>query len=176
MKKYPLYIIIFLLVVSGFFIYNSMTLVREVKYLKKELKETNEGYDNNIQYAISLEDSIAGFKKTLDSIQSNDRFSITGNAKSRAYLEQTFNTSKNWQNYIKEKLLKTNDLQQGDNPLIPYAGMSGAMRFDDAKVLNHRWLIAHFTDGEYQGEAIVRYDIDKNGHITFKVLDQTLYK
>ena len=176
MKKYSLYILAFLFVISGYFIYNSYSLIRDVKALKKELKETNESYDGNIQYAIQLEDSITGFKKAIDSLQAGDRFSLAGNPKSNAYLNQSFNSNKDWNAYIVEKLLKTNDLQNGDNPLIPYAGMAGAMRFDDAKVLNHRWMIAHFTDGTYQGELILRYDIDNNKKLTFKVLDQTLYK
>jgi hypothetical protein len=176
MKKYALYIILFLFIVSGYFMYNSYQLIKDNQALKKELKETNEGYDNNIQYAIQLEDSIKQFKHSIDSLQHSDRFSIAGNLKANAYLDETFNDHKDWQNYIKGNLLKTNDLQQGDNPLIPFAGMAGAMQFDDVKVLNHRWLIAHFTDGTYQGEVIIRYDIDKNGKLHYKVLDQTLYK
>ncbi len=176
MKKISLYFIIFLVIVSGYFIYNSFHLVRDLNTLKNQLKETNEGYDNNIQYAISLEDSISRFKAQIDSLLSADRFSVSGNFKSQAYLNQATNTQKDWQNYLKNKLLQTNQKQKGDNPLIPYAGMAGIMQFDDAKVLNHRWMIAHFTDGTYQGEAIIRYDIDSKGHVHFKVLDQTLYK
>ncbi len=176
MKKKSLYIIVFLLIVSGYFIYNSYNLIKDLKTTEKTLKETNEGYDNNIQYAIQLEDSISGFKNIIDSLQNGDRFSLPGNPKSNAYLNQTFNKEQNWDIYLKDKLLKTNDKQTGDNPIIPYAGMAGAMQIDDAKVLNHRWIIAHFTDGSYQGEMLVRYDIDKNGHINFRVLDQTLYK
>ncbi len=176
MKKYANYIIVFLLIVSGYFIYNSFHLIKEVKILRKELKETNEGYDNNIQYAITLEDSITRFKAKIDSMLSADRFSIGGNLKSQAYLNQTMNIQKDWQDFLKNKLLQTNQKQKGDNPLVPFAGMAGVMRFDDAKVLNHRWMIAHFTDGTYQGEAIIRYDIDNKGRVRFKVLDQTLYK
>jgi len=176
MKKLSIYLIVFLLIVSGYFIYNSYNLIKDTKGLKKELKLTNESYDNNIQYAISLEDSINSFKNYIDSLQSSDRFSLSGNPKSKAYLNQTFSKEQNWDVFLTKKLLKTNEAQTGDNPLIPYAGMAGAMQIDDAKVLNHRWIIAHFTDGSYQGEMLVRYDIDKNEHINFKVLDQTLYK
>jgi len=176
MKKYIWYILAILIVISGYFIYNSFHLIKDIKHLKNELKLTNESYDNNIQYAISLEDSIKDFKMTIDSIKAGDRFSLPGNPKSNAYLNQTFKTEKNWNDYLKNELIKTNDNQNGDNPLIPFAGMAGAMRFDDAKVLNHRWIIAHFSDGEYQGEVVVRYDIDKQGKISFKILDQTLYK
>jgi len=176
MKKYSLYIILFLLIVSGYFIYNSYQLIKENHSLQKELKETNEGYDNNIQYAITLEDSIKSYQKTLDSLQKGDRFSLAGNPKAVAYLNDNHLNIDNWDKYITQELLKTNDLQTGDNPLIPFAGMAGAMRFDDVKILNHHWLIAHFTDGEYQGEVLMRYDIDKKGKIHFKALDQTLYK
>ncbi|HFX17839.1 MAG TPA: hypothetical protein ENK64_01690 [Flavobacteriales bacterium] len=176
MKKSILYLLVFLLVVSSYFAYNSYKLIQTNKALKQELQETNEGYDQNIQYAIQLEDSISGLKKQIDSLLQSDRFSLQGNHKAQAYLNEAFDDEQNWSDYIKRALLQTNDLQKGDNPLIPYAGMEGPMRFDAIKILNHKWLIAHFTDGAYQGEVLIRYDIDKNGKLHFKVLDQTLYK
>ena len=176
MKKVCISFVIFMLVLSSYLIYNCRQKTIKEQKLQKELKETNEGYDNNIQYAIHLEDSIKSLKHTIDSLHQKDRFSLAGNPKAMAYLNQAFETEKNWPAYLKTLLLKTNKTQKGDNPLIPFAGMAGNMRFDDVKVLNHRWIIAHFTDGTYQGSLILRYDIDQNGQVKFKILDQTLYK
>ncbi len=152
-----------------------MTLVKDVKNLKKELKETNEGYDNNIQYAISLEDSISKMQKVIRLLKESDSFSLAGNKKALDYFQKSFpDEDKNWEKYILDQLFKTNKKAK-DNPLIPFAGMEGNMEIDRAKVLNNRWILAHFTDGKYQGEMIVRYDIENNGKIKFKVLDETLY-
>ncbi len=176
MKKIMPYLLVFLLGLSSYLIYSYRHLINAQHKLQIELNETNEGYDNNIQYAIQLEDSITNLKKVIDSLQQTDYFSLEGNKKSQAYLNEAFETEKKWSEYIKIQLLKTNKNKKGDNPLIPFAGMDGPMRIDKLKVLNHRWIIAHFTDGTYQGSIILRYDINPDGQIIFKVLDQTLYK
>ncbi len=173
MKKLSLYIIVFLAIVSGFFIYNSFRLIKENTALKKELKETNAGYDNNIQYAIKLEDSITGFQKKVKELQAEDKFSLQGNPKAAKYLSD-IDDQTDWQKYIIDTLLKTNETE-GNNPLIPFDGMAGKMKITQAKILNNRWIIARFSDGTYSGEMLLRYDINKDKSIDFKVLDQTLF-
>ena len=173
MKNRQLYLIVFLGIVSGFFMYNSYRLIKENTALKKELKETNEGYDNNIQYAIKLEDSISGFQKQVKELRAADKFSLKGNPKADKYLNDIDNQT-NWQKYIIDTLMKTNETE-GNNPLVPFDGMAGAMKITEAKVLNNRWIIARFSDGTYSGEMLLRYDINKDKSIDFKVLDQTLY-
>ncbi len=173
MKKWALYLIVFLGIVSGFFMYNSYRLIKENIALKKELKETNEGYDNNIQYAIKLEDSISGFQKQIKDLQAADKFSLTGNPKAAKYLSD-IDDQTDWQKYVIDTLMKTNNMK-GNNPLVPFDGMAGAMKIIDAKVLNNRWIIARFSDGTYSGEMLLRYDINKDKSIDFKVLDQTLF-
>ena len=173
MKKYALYIIVFLLVVSGFFIYNSNKLVKEVNRLKQENKEINEGYDNNIQYAIHLEDSIGNLHQEINKLHAADKFSLSGNSEALNYLKQ-IDAYKNWNNYIIDQLMATNPPGK-NNKLIPFDGMAGNMHIDNAKILNNRWIIARFSDGTYTGEMILRYDLNQNNQIEFKVLDQTLF-
>jgi len=173
MKNRQLYVIVFLGIVSAFFMYNSYKLIKENNALKKELKETNEGYDNNIQYAIKLEDSITGFQNQVKELQAADKFSLTGNPKAGKYLSD-IDDQIDWQKYIIDTLMKTNETE-GNNPLVPFDGMAGAMKITEAKILNNRWIIARFSDGTYTGEMLLRYDINKDKSIDFKVLDQTLF-
>ena len=173
MKKYALYIIVFLIVVSGFFIYNSNKLVKEVNRLKQENKEINEGYDNNIQYAIRLEDSISDLHQVINKLRTADKFSLAGNPKAHNYLKE-IDADIDWEKYITGQLMATN-IPGKNNKLVPFDGMAGKMQIDNVKILDNRWIMAHFTDGTYTGEMILRYDIDKNNHIKFKVLDQTLF-
>ncbi len=172
-KKISLYLIVFLATVSAMFIYNSYKLVKEKNKIKQKLKDTNELYDANIQYNIKLEDSIANYQKYVEKLQAEDKFSLNGNPKAQNYL-QAINPDKNWNKYIIEKILATNKKQTGDNKLIPFAGMAGAMQIDRVKILNNKWLIAHFTDGTYEGEMLVKYFVNKNGSIDFEVLESTL--
>ncbi len=173
MKKWQLYLIVFLSIVSAFFMYNSYKLIKENTALKKELKETNEGYDRNIEYAIKLEDSIVGFQNKINELEAADKFSLQGNEKAAQYLND-IDEQTDWQKFIIDTLMKTNEVE-GNNPLVPFDGMAGAMKITDAKILNNRWIIARFSDGTYTGEMLLRYDINKDKSIDFKVLDQTLF-
>ncbi|MBL7473456.1 hydrolase [Robertkochia sediminum] len=77
--------------------------------------------------------------------------------------------------YIADKLLETNE-QNGDNPLVPYEGMSGSsMKINKIKVLNHRWIIADFSDGKYWGEVLVEYFINDDMSIDFTTIAHLLY-
>jgi len=165
MKKLYPYLIVFLLIVSGYFLFQTYQLIQENK-------EINEGYDNNIQYAISLEDSIVNLSNKLKKLQEADRFSLQGNENAQVYLENALQ-GENAEKYITDKLFQTNP-KKGNNPLIPFEGMEGDMKIDRIKILNNRWIIAHFTDGKYTGEMLIRYDINPDKSIDFTVIDQTL--
>jgi len=86
MKKYTIYLLVFLLVVASFFVYNSYKIIQDSNKLKQELIEVNQGYDNNIQYAAQLEDSIGGLHQKM--IES-DKFSYKGNPKVAEYFKQS---------------------------------------------------------------------------------------
>ena len=43
------------------------------------------------------------------------------------------------------------------------------------KLLNHRWIICDFSDGLDWGELLLRYDLNDDKTLSFKVFDQTLY-
>ena len=43
------------------------------------------------------------------------------------------------------------------------------------KVLNHKWLIADFSDGTNWGELFVAFNIDQSGKINFELKEHFLY-
>lgn len=76
--------------------------------------------------------------------------------------------------YIADKLLETNETK-GDNPLVPYEGMENNFKINKIKVLNHRWIIADFSDGKYWGELFIRYDLKDDLSIDFSLVEHLLY-
>lgn len=77
--------------------------------------------------------------------------------------------------YIADKLLETNETK-GDNPLVPYEGMSGSsMKINKIKVLNHRWIIADFSDGKYWGEVLIAYYLNDDRSVDFETIGHLLY-
>jgi len=76
--------------------------------------------------------------------------------------------------YIADKLLETNE-QKGDNPLVPYEGMDSDFKINKIKILNHKWIIADFSDGKFWGELIIQYELNENLSADFTLKDHLLY-
>lgn len=76
--------------------------------------------------------------------------------------------------YISDKLLETNE-QRGDNPLVPYEGMENDFKINKIKVLNHKWIVADFSDGKFWGELFIRYELKDDLGVDFTLLDHLLY-
>ena len=77
--------------------------------------------------------------------------------------------------YVKEKLIEFNDNPKGN----PYTGQDqiGVQKFiiNKAKILNHRWIIADYNDGEYWGEVLLKYFINEDESVSFEVIQSVLY-
>ncbi|WP_310380291.1 hypothetical protein [Flavobacterium sp.] len=77
---------------------------------------------------------------------------------------------------VTEKLLDFNSYPKGN----PYVGQDqiGANKFviNKVKILNHRWIIADFSDGEYWGEVLLKYFVNDDESITFEVNQSLLYQ
>lgn len=70
---------------------------------------------------------------------------------------------------LKEALLKFNENPNGN----PYTGQKkfGLNKFtiNKIKVINHRWIIADFSDGENCGEVLLKYFVKENNTFTFEI-------
>lgn len=78
--------------------------------------------------------------------------------------------------YVKEKLMDLNENPKGN----PYTGQDqiGPQKFiiNRAKVLNHRWIIADYSDGEYWGEVLLKYFINDDETVSFETIQSVLYQ
>jgi hypothetical protein len=77
---------------------------------------------------------------------------------------------------VKESLMEMNANPKGN----PYIGQDqiGAQKFiiNKIKVINHRWLIADFSDGEYWGEVLIKYFVNDDETIAFETMNTILYQ
>ena len=90
------------------------------------------------------------------------------------YLERLGFEAEAVQQQVAEAIYEQNG-QTGDNPLIPYEGLEGAMKINTIFFLNHRWIIADFTDGTYWGEMLLSYIFDENNQLQIDVVSSVLY-
>ena len=78
--------------------------------------------------------------------------------------------------FVKEQLLNYNDSPKGN----PYTGQDQITQqkfiINKIKILNHRWIIADYSDGEYWGEAMIKYFLNDDGTISFETFQSILYQ
>jgi hypothetical protein len=77
--------------------------------------------------------------------------------------------------FIKDELYKLNEVK-GEHPIIPYASSEGRkMLINTVKMLNHKWIIADFSDGEFWGELFLTYEITEDKELKFNLVEYFLY-
>lgn len=123
-----------------------------------------------------LKDSLAIANESL--LRSN-YFALENNDNAKNYFESTSEKPINFEKfipYVTDCLLEFNSNLKGN----PYTGQEqiSANKFviNKVKVLNHRWIIADFSDGEYWGEVVLKYFINENQTLSFEVSESILYQ
>ena len=105
-------------------------------------------------------------------------FSLENNQKAQNY----FTSNPDQKNYIttlipslKEALLKFNENPNGN----PYTSQKklGLNKFtiNKIKVINHRWIIADFSDGKNYGEVLLKYFVKENNNFTFEINQSLMF-
>lgn len=132
------------------------------------------------QLAFERNNSKAELKVLRDSlnlisskISDADYFSLEQNQHAQDYFEKY-----NIQQLIpqvKEALLSYNDDPKGNI----YTGQDkiGEQKFiiNKIKILNHRWIIADYSNGQLWGDVIIKYFVEDDGKISFQTMDSFLY-
>ncbi|MDG2432702.1 hypothetical protein [Flavobacterium sp.] len=143
-------------------------------FLSKQVEFEQNLFDKTTK---RLKDSLASVTTKLNDA---NYFSLEKNENAQNYFESG-NSKKVIQYeklipFVTEKLLDLNSNPKGN----PYVGQDqiGTNKFiiNKVKVLNHRWIIADFSDGEYWGEVLLKYFVNDDETITFEVNQSLLYQ
>ncbi|QWX85421.1 hydrolase [Cellulophaga sp. HaHaR_3_176] len=154
-----LYLFIFASLIALYQFVSANTMVEE------NTKTINTLHDDKLV----LQDSIKNLHLKMLEIE---YFSLNNNDDALAYYEHLNLT--NPTSYITDKLLETNE-GKGDNPLVPYEGMEGKFKINKIKVLNHKWIVADFSDGKYWGDLLIKYELKDDLGVDFSLTDHLLY-
>lgn len=151
------------------FIFAALIALYQFVSANNMVKDKNGKIENLEKDITQMQDSIQKLNLKVLDVQ---YFTLDNNDDALAYydhlkLEQT-------SRYIEDKLLETNE-SKGDNPLVPYEGMEGDFKINKIKTLNHKWIIADFSDGQYWGEVLIKYDLKDDTSVDFTLLDHLLY-
>ncbi|SEF85458.1 hypothetical protein [Flavobacterium urumqiense] len=163
-RSLMLYLIILIVLMN---IYTYMFLSKEVAFEQ----------DRYTKVTTKLKDSL---KSVTNKLADANYFSLEKNENAQNYFdsgsaEKTIQYEKLIP-VVTEKLLDYNSNPKGN----PYTGQDqiGANKFiiNKVRILNHRWVIADFSDGEIWGEVLLKYFVNADESIAFEVNQSLLYQ
>ncbi|SDS44194.1 hypothetical protein [Christiangramia echinicola] len=138
----------------------------------KRILDSKQEKIDYLQY--KLNEAEADQINTDDVVETEDYFNLENNEDAITYFEKKDIDTKDLILKIEDAIISKNSADE-DNALVPQAGMEGNMRINKIKVLNHKWIIADFTDGTYWGEVFLGYEVAENGEINFYPEKSFLY-
>ena len=151
------------------FLFTALLVLFQYVTARNMQKALNSDVSRLQEQTEKMEDSI----KTLNlKVLDMQYFTLENNDDALAYYDHL--NLENPSRYIEDKLLETNE-RKGDNPLIPYEGMESDFKINKIKVLNHKWILADFSDGKYWGELLIKYELKDDLSVDITMLDHLLY-
>lgn len=149
------------------FIIASLMVLFTYMFYSKQVKFEQERFE---KYQTKMTDSINSFQVRL---QDADYFSFDNNVNAQEYIYP--NDYVKVSEAVNKTLMEFNDLPEGN----PYTGQEklGTQKFiiNKIKLLNHRWVVADYSDGNLWGDVLIQYFIEEDGSITFKVIQSFVY-
>lgn len=162
-KSFTLYAFILLVLIN---VFTYMFLSKEVEFEQNRYEKTTK----------KLKDSLSSVTTKLNDA---NYFSLEKNENAQNYFDSAIaNKIIPYEKLIpvlKEKLMDFNANPKGN----PYVGQDqiGVNKFviNKVKVLNHRWIIADYSDGKMWGEVLLKYFVNEDESISFEVIQSLLY-
>ena len=132
--------------------------------MKGETESKSLSADNKI-----LKDSIAAVSNKM---YDANYFALENNDRAQNYFGKYEN---GFINKVQQALMAFNDDKEGNQ----YTGQikMGEQKFiiNKIKVLNHRWIIADYSNGVLWGEVLLKYFVNDDETISFEIMNSYLY-
>jgi hypothetical protein len=159
MKNVILYALVFSLLFNVFQFVNSTKILdgkeTEVQKIKAHLKESRD---------------------SVMQLSNANYFALESDEDAQEYF---FSNNLDYQKVaikVKEDLIVLNENKNG-NRLVPYEPIDGKpFIVNTSKVLNHRWLIAEFSNGDLWGQILVKYFVSVDKPTEFETVETVLYE
>lgn len=160
------------------FLFTLLFVIFQYMNEKKIFEKQENKIEKQRNIISNLKNELLTVKDSLE-ILSNENlscnyFTLQGNENAVSYIEKLGFESLEIESQVSEYMYDQN-LVKEKNYLIPYEGMNGKMKINKIKFLNHKWIIADFTDGRYWGEMILEYYVTKKNKIELNQISSLLY-
>lgn len=135
-------------------------------------------YESQEKQIINLKDRLdkaeAETALNEEAINNDAYFTLRGNDNAMSYIERLGLEADDVERMITDKLYDNNGIA-GGNPIIPLKGVQGDFKINKVQFLNHRWILADFSDGKNWGEMIIEYFFDENNNVDLTPVSSLLY-
>lgn len=155
------------------FIFSLLLVVFQYVNSKKIIESYDVKYELSQEKYLKYQDTISNLR---DQVLSLSEFKLDETESAITYFEDRGLNVAELIPFIKDELYELNVMKGEEHPLIPYASMSGGkMLINSIRLLNHKWIIANFSDGKYWGELFITYEITENEELKFNLIKSFLY-
>jgi hypothetical protein len=159
MKNVILYALIFSL------LFNVFQFVNSTKILEAKDKEV-----------IKVKDRLKISRDSVASLANANYFALESDQDAQEYF---YTNNLDYQKIaikVKEDLITLNENKNG-NKLVPYEPIDGKpFLINTSKILNHRWIIAEFSSGEFWGQLLIKYFVSEGKPTEFETVETILYE
>ena len=161
---------------SRIFIYLFIFSLLLVLFQYMNSKSILESYEKKIT---KLEDREQIFQDSIMDLHSEVLdlmyFNLENNDDALSYFENDGYDTSELIPFIKDKLYELNE-GSGEHIMVPYVSMTeGKMLINRVRLLNHKWIIADFSDGKHWGELLITYEIIDKEELKFNLVEHFLY-
>ena len=155
------------------FIFSLLLVVFQYVNSKNIIESYDDKYELSLEKHLIYQDTISNLR---DQILTLSEFKLDETEAALTYFEERgFNVTELIP-FIKDEIYELNVMKGEEHPLIPYASMSGGkMLINSIRLLNHKWIIANFSDGRYWGELFLTYEITEDEQLKFRLIESFLY-
>lgn len=154
------------------FVFAVLLIVFQYANSKRIFENQNIKLESASKKIKKLEDSISVMQEEISSLS---HFSLEHNEDAISYFEEDGFNINELVPLIKDEIYSTNTTGK-DHPLVPYASSEGKkMLINTVKILNHKWIVADFSDGQYWGEVFFTYTVNNDASVDFTLVESFLY-
>ena len=154
------------------FIFSLLLLLFNFINSKKIFDDSNQKVATSKAQVQKYQDSIVTLN---DDVYNLSQFSFDYNEYSYDYFSNKGYDVEKLMTTVKDALYAQNEYEGEEHPLVPYVSTTGnKMLINSIRVLNHKWIIADFTDGQLWGEMLIVYSLNNKGELNFRVAESLL--
>ena len=159
MKNVILYALVFSL------LFNVFQFVNSTKILEAKDQEV-----------VKVKNHLKTVRDSVSQLANANYFALESDENAQEYF---YNSNLDYQKVafkVKEDLMVLNENKNG-NKLVPYEPIDDKpFIVNSSKILNHRWLIAEFSNGDLWGQILVKYFVSADKSTEFETVETVLYE